>query len=149
MFPVYRGVSKLGYGNNVNQNPQSIVEPKHEALLKRDAAADYEDALCTGGKMWVKIQAGFDGHPRDPVQNFQLPALRNGWTRVDLHIALDEPWRKYIDQELGQGKVPPADQTLFVELTQNQNFTNRQGGHRQVDYLLGVVASASVLMCMN
>ncbi|KAL8739959.1 MAG: hypothetical protein Q9184_008549 [Pyrenodesmia sp. 2 TL-2023] len=80
--------------------------------------------------MWAKIQAAFDGCARDPVQNFQPSALDNGWTRTTLNIALDAPWRAYIDFELGQGKVPPTDQTSFIELTQDKEFRNKQGATR-------------------
>ncbi|KAL9009504.1 MAG: hypothetical protein Q9173_005474, partial [Seirophora scorigena] len=120
LFSLRRGVSKSGHGPVIfDQNLQSTVDPEYEplpepdihhgrnhsvSLLKRDPAADYEAALRTGGQMWAKIQAAFDGCSRGPVQTFQPSALENGWTRDILHIALDAPWREYIDHELGPSK---------------------------------------------
>ncbi|KAI4168931.1 MAG: hypothetical protein LQ346_009015, partial [Caloplaca aetnensis] len=82
--------------------------------------------------MWAKIQAAFDSCPRDSVQNFQPSDLDNGWTKTTLNIALDATWRAYIDLELGPGKVPPTDQTPFIDLTQDKPFRNKQGGMRPV-----------------
>ncbi|KAL9005508.1 MAG: hypothetical protein Q9188_001710 [Gyalolechia gomerana] len=135
LFSLHHGASKLSHEPIVfnDQNLQSILfKPRHhEPFKKRDAAADYEAALHTGGQMWAKIQAAFDGCPRDPVQNFEPSALDNGWSKTILHIDLDAPWREYIEHELGQGKVPPADQAPFIEHTQNKDFTNKQGAHRE------------------
>ncbi|KAL9023852.1 MAG: hypothetical protein Q9196_006930, partial [Gyalolechia fulgens] len=135
LFSLHRGVSKTSHERVVvdNQNLQSIVsEPKsHQPFQKRDAAADYEAALRTGGQMWAKIQAAFDGCPRDRVQNFEPSALENGWSKNTLHIDLDAPWREYIEHEMGQGKGPRTDQATFIEHTQNKDFTNKQGQHRE------------------
>ncbi|KAI4179195.1 MAG: hypothetical protein LQ348_005447 [Seirophora lacunosa] len=153
LFSLRLGVSKSG---RVDQNLQSTVEPEYEplpepdihhgrnhsvSLVKRDAAADYEAALRTGGQMWAKIQAAFDGCSRGPVQTFQPSALENGWTRDILHIALDAPWREYIDHELGAGKVPPADQTQLITHTQDVDFTNKQQERRQALSKTGLEAA--------
>ncbi|KAL8895209.1 MAG: hypothetical protein Q9207_008258 [Kuettlingeria erythrocarpa] len=131
LFSKYRGVSKPSHAPSVaNQDLQPLVSPHHELLIKRDAAADYAAAVIAGEQMWTKIQAAFDGCPRDLVPNFQPSDLDNGWTKTTLNIALDAPWRAYIDLELGPGKVPPADQTSFIELTQDKPFKNKQGGMR-------------------
>lgn len=136
LFSLRRGVSKSGHGPVVEPVSEPDIHHRRNhsvSLLKRDPAADYEAALRTGGQMWAKIQAAFDGCSRGPVQTFQPSALENGWTRDILHIALDAPWREYIDHELGPGKVPPADQTQLITHTQDVDFTNKQQERRQVN----------------
>ncbi|KAL8989158.1 MAG: hypothetical protein Q9177_001891 [Variospora cf. flavescens] len=157
LISFHRGVSKLGHGTIVDQNLEWTVGPKYESLpelldtklnhnysaslLKRDATADYETSLCTGAQMWAKIQAAFDDSSRVSLQTLPSTALENGWTPNTLHIALDAPWREYIDHELGPGKVPPVDQAPFIEHTQNLDFTNKQGGHREALSKTGLEAA--------
>ncbi|KAL8829404.1 MAG: hypothetical protein Q9170_006179 [Blastenia crenularia] len=98
----------------------------NESLVKRDPAADFQTALCTGQAMWAKVQSAFDGHG-DPVQTFLPSTLKNGWSRIDEKEALDSKWQQYFDLKLGPGKIPPADQVSLVRLSQNLDFVNSQG----------------------
>lgn len=111
-----------------HHNKPTLPKPQafNDSLVKRDPAAEFETAKCTGQRMWAKIQSAFDGHG-DPVQSFLPSALNNGWTRGDEKMALDSTWRRYFDRQLGQGKVPPADQVSFVRLVQDRDFVNSQG----------------------
>ncbi|KAL8782272.1 MAG: hypothetical protein Q9213_005546, partial [Squamulea squamosa] len=105
---------------------QSYPKGHNDSLLKRDAASDYNTALCTGRAMWAKVTAAFDGHG-DPVQEFPLSALDNGWSKDDQPHTLDPQWHQYFEQHLGPGQIPSQDQIRYITLVQNKDFKNSHG----------------------
>ncbi|KAL8732783.1 MAG: hypothetical protein Q9166_002565 [cf. Caloplaca sp. 2 TL-2023] len=111
-----------------HEEPLSLLRRAlNGSLVRRDTAADYHKAVCTGQGMWAKIAAAFNRHGGDPVQYFLPSALDNGWTRKDENMDLYDDWPRYFNRKLGRGKLPPKDQTWYVRLFQDKDFKNSHG----------------------
>ncbi|KAL8860948.1 MAG: hypothetical protein Q9178_002703 [Gyalolechia marmorata] len=126
---LYRVPRELRHPASVKHRDEllkSYREIDSDTLVKRDAASDYDKALCTGRAMWDKITAAFDGQG-DTAQIFPISALRNGWSKKDEPQTLDPEWRQYFDTKLGPDKVPSRDDVRYVTLVQDEAFYNSEG----------------------
>ncbi|KAI4256996.1 MAG: hypothetical protein L6R42_005908, partial [Xanthoria sp. 1 TBL-2021] len=97
-------------------------------LTRRDAASDYEKALCTGRSMWAKVMQAFDNPGSDAKPTLPITALDNGWSKTDNPKEVDPEWTQYFDLKLGKGKIPNAELVRHIMLDQNKDFQNSQGG---------------------
>ncbi|KAL8832651.1 MAG: hypothetical protein Q9170_004791 [Blastenia crenularia] len=98
----------------------------NHSLLKRDYAADYRAALCSGSIALGAIQNA-QNNPSPEGQYFLPTAFDNGWTKTGFTRNLDYYWREYFDDQLGPNRVPPSNQIHYVRIDQNRDFTNTRG----------------------
>lgn len=104
----------------------------NSALTKRDAASDYEKALCTGRSMWAKVMQAFDNPGSDAKPTLPITALDNGWSKNDEPKDVDAEWTQFFDLKLGKGKIPNAELVRHIMLDQNKDFKNSKGGDVRV-----------------
>ena len=113
-------------------NVTSHVDQRIEKRAYTDA--DFNFHRCVGQLGITTIEAVLNNRTV-PHPEFEPSELDNGWTRTDAKMALPPTWRNYFDRQLGSGKIPPANQTWFVNLLQDKDFINRQGNHRTASRL--------------
>ncbi|KAL8742621.1 MAG: hypothetical protein Q9184_008224, partial [Pyrenodesmia sp. 2 TL-2023] len=107
-------------------------QPVHptQTINKRARTLTYDNAVCTGAKLYQDILEAFDGR-KDPGHEFSDDDLEIGWSEVDQERVVDAGWDaafRTIGRNLSIGdRGPFEDEIEHTNLMLLQDFKNAAG----------------------
>lgn len=124
------------YDNSLNFSSHPVVDDSDQhwhptqTINKRARTLTYDNAVCTGAKLYQEILEAFDGH-RQPGHEFSDDDLENGWSEVDQDRVVDAGWDaafRTIGRNLSIGDRGPFEDELdYTNLMLHKPFKNAAG----------------------